>query len=190
MDLARFTESSVVIIEGVPGAGKTTLQEQLQQATTTRPVIVFPEEALLFGWIHAWIPGIDSLRMSLMLRVIEHIEQTLAEDPDTLFILTRFHISYFIFARTLEQEAYDALILKLRDLGVLVLVPQIPANAIVDRAAHAERSDQLWQAHLEKRRESSGFRDISAMYEKEQEQVRQLLQDQQVPYEILDAITR
>ena len=188
MDLSRFAQTQVIIIEGVPGAGKTTLQEHFRHAANIRPVSVFSEEALLFGWIHAWLPGIDTLRMSLMNRIIDHIERTLVESPETLFVLNRFHISYRCFAKSLDMEAYDLLLARLRNLAVIVLVPQIPPDAIAERAAHVERTDPLWQAHLKKRLGNSGFSDIATMYTAEQEMVRQLLQMQQIRYEILEAI--
>jgi hypothetical protein len=188
MDIHRFIQARVVIIEGVPGAGKTTLQERLRQATKGRPVTVFSEEALLFGWVHAWLPGIDALRTSLMHHMVDHMVHSLVESPETLFVLNRFHISYLLFAKVLDMETYDSLIERLRELGVLVLVPQIPPAAVAERAVHIERVDPLWRAHLNKRLENSGFSNISAMYTDEQKKVRQLLAKQQLQYEILDAI--
>jgi primosomal protein N' len=188
MNITRFTKAKVIIIEGVPGAGKTTLQKRLRQGARGRSVSAFPEEALLFGWIHAWIPGIDAIRMSLMQRMIDHIEHSLAESPELLFVLNRFHISYFLFATAPDMAAYDSLIARLRGLDVLVLVPQIAPTAVAERAVHVERVDPLWQAHLNKRLENSGCRDIAAMYTEEQKKVRQLLKTQHLQYEILEAI--
>jgi hypothetical protein len=188
MDITRYTKAKVIIIEGVPGAGKTTLQKRLRQGARGRFVSVFPEEALLFGWVHAWLPGIDAIRMSLMHRMIDHIEHSLAESPELSFVLNRFHISYFIFATAPDMAAYDLLLERLRGLDVLVLVPQISPAAIAERAVHIERVDPLWQAHLNKRLENSGCRDIAAMYTQEQKKVRQLLKTQHLPYEILEAI--
>lgn len=188
MDITRFTKGRIIIIEGVPGAGKTNLEECLRQATKGRLVSFFPEETLLFGWIHAWLPGIDALRMSLMHRMIDHIKHSLAECPESLFVLTRFHISYLLFAKEPDMEAYGSLITRLRELAVLVLVPQIPQAEVANRTVHIERVDPQWQAHLNKRLENSGFRDISAMYIDEQKKVQQLLASQQLQYEILGTI--
>lgn len=187
MDVTRFTKARVIIIEGVPGAGKTQLQEQLRQSAQGRAVHVFPEEALLFGWIHAWLPGIDELRMSLMLRLVDYIERTLALHPQTLFVLNRFHISYLVFATAPDTQAYGALLAKLRALAALVLVPQLGATDVIDRALHRERDDPLWRAHLDKRLAASGFDNLAAMYLAEQDRVRQVLSIQQLPYEILQA---
>jgi|WetSurMetagenome_2_1015567.scaffolds.fasta_scaffold118482_2 hypothetical protein len=188
MDLTRFTKAQVVIIEGVPGAGKTSLQEHLRLSATGRSASFFPEEALLFGWIHAWLPGIDELRMSLMHRMIDHIEHSLAECPQNLFVLNRFHISYLIFAKAPDMEAYDALLTRLRELAVLVLVPQLSPATVADRALHIERIDPQWRAHLNKRLKDAGFRDLSAMYIAEQNKVQKILATQQLPYDILEAI--
>jgi hypothetical protein len=186
MDLARFTKAQVVIIEGVPGAGKTNLQERLRLSAAGRSVNVFPEEALLFGWIHAWVPGIDELRMSLMHRMIDHIEHRLSHDPLSFFVLNRFHISYLVFAISPDVEAYQSLIARLRELPVLVLVPQMPPALLADRALHIERVDPLWRNHLAMRLEKTGFHDLCAMYTAEQDKVRQLLASQQLPYEVLE----
>jgi thymidylate kinase len=187
MDVTRFTEAQLIIIEGVPGAGKTQLQERLQLSVEGRTVHVFPEEALLFGWMHAWLPGIDELRMSLMRGLVDHIEETLAQNPESLFVLNRFHISYLVFAKIPDTAAYEALLARLRKLAVLVLVPQLCAADIADRALHLERDDPLWRTHLNKRLQASGFRELAAMYLAEQDRVKQILSVQQLPYEILDA---
>ncbi len=186
MDVTRFTKAQVVIIEGVPGAGKTSLQEQLRLAAHGRSASFFPEEALLFGWIHAWLPGIDELRMSLMQRVVDHIEHSLSESPRNLFVLNRFHISYLVFARSPDMQAYDALLARLRKFAVLVLVPQLAPAVVAERALHVERVDPLWRIHLDKRLAQSGFRDLAAMYTAEQDKVRQMLATQQLPYEIME----
>lgn len=188
MDATRLTDTRVIIIEGVPGAGKTSLQERLRQSVDGRCAHVYPEEALLFGWIHAWIPGIDALRMSLMHHLVDHMEQTLALDPHALFILNRFHISYRVFATAPDTQAYESLLARLRGLDVLVLVPQLSAGHVADRAMHRERDDPLWRTHLDRRLAQSGCSDLSAMYLAEQEKVRQMLAAQQLPYDILDAI--
>lgn len=187
MDVIRFTEGQLIIIEGVPGAGKTHLQERLQQSVEGRSVHVFPEEALLFGWMHAWLPGIDALRMSLMRGLVDHIEETLQQDPQALFILNRFHISYLVFAKKPDKEAYEALLAKLRKIAVVVLVPQLGAADVADRSLHLERDDPLWRMHLDKRLAASGFRELAAMYLAEQDKVREILSVQQLPYEILNA---
>lgn len=186
MDLDRFTKAQVVIIEGVPGAGKTHLQERLRLSAAGRSANVFPEEALLFGWIHAWVPGIDALRMSLMHRMIDHIEQRLSQDPLSFFVLNRFHISYLIFASSPDVKAYESLIARLRGLAVLVLVPQIHPALLADRALHIERIDPLWRKHLDQRLAQTGFHDLCAMYTAEQDKVRQILASQQLPYEVLE----
>lgn len=188
MDATRLARAQVVIIEGVPGAGKDSLQRQLRVMAQGRAASFFPEEALLFGWIHAWLPGIDELRMALMQRVMEQIEQSLSVDPRHLFVLNRFHLSYLLFARTPDTQAYDALIARLRELDVLVLVPQLAAKVIAERAVHVERDDPLWRVHLDRRLAESGFADPGAMYSAEQDKVRQILAMQQLPYEVLDGV--
>jgi hypothetical protein len=187
MDVTRFTRAQVIIIEGVPGSGKTRLEERLRLSANGRSTSFFPEEALLFGWIHAWLPGIDELRMSLMHRILDHIEHVLAECPQSLFVLNRFHISYLVFAKKPDMAAYDSLIARLRELTVLVLVPQLCPTMVADRALHIERVDPLWRTHLNKRLEESGFQDLAAMYTAEQIKVRRILATQQLPYEILAA---
>jgi len=187
MDVTSLTAVQAIVIEGVPGAGKTTLQERLRQSAHGRSAQVFPEEALLFGWIHAWVPGIDDLRMALMHRLLDYMEQSLAQDPRSLFILNRFHISYLVFAQAPDVAAYESLLARLRRLAVLVVVPQLAPADIEDRALHRERDDPHWRIHLDRRLAASGFGDLAAMYAAEQDKVRQMLASQALPYRILEA---
>ena len=93
MDTEKLSRARIIILEGVPGSGKTTLQKQLPHYLPERDITVFPEEALLFGWIHAWIPGIDEVRLSLMHRLVEYMRTEISENPNRVFLLNRIRCS-------------------------------------------------------------------------------------------------
>ena len=68
----------------------------------------------------------------------------------------------------------------------MILVPQLHPALLADRALHIERIDPLWRLHLDRRLQKIGFHDLCAMYTAEQDNVRQILATQQLPYELLE----
>ena len=175
----------VVVIEGIPGAGKTTLQERLRRAVRDRPVHAYAEQALLFHWTHAWIPGIHALRLQLMQRMLEHMEGVLQAEPDAVFLLTRFHLSYVLLGGDGQDAAYAQLLERLAALGAEAWVPIVPDAAIAARAAHPERRDPRWQAHLQRRLAQSGSPDLTAMYRDYQQAMLDLLVRQPLAHRLL-----
>lgn len=177
----------LVVIEGIPGAGKTSLQERLRREVRDRPLHVYPEEALLSHWTHAWIPGIHALRLALMERVLDHVEAVLDAAPDALFVLTRFHLSHVLLGGEGDDPRYLRVIDRLAALGAQTWVPIVPDAQIAARAAHTERRDPRWQAHLQRRLALGGHADITAMYAHYQQDMRAMLERQPVAHRLLPA---
>lgn len=175
----------VIVIEGIPGAGKTLLQEHLQHATRARVVHAYAEEALLFHWTHAWIPGIHALRLQVLQRMVEHIEAVLQAVPDALFLLTRFHLSYVMLGGDGNDPAYAQVVTRLAALGAEAWVPIVPEAVIAARAIHTERRDPRWQAHLQRRLAHEGHQDLTAMYTEYQRAMLDLLARQPLAHRLL-----
>lgn len=179
-----------LVIEGIPGAGKTALQERLQREIRDRPVHIYAEEALLFHWMHIWIPGIHALRLQLMQAMLAHIQTTLLAQPDALFLLTRFHLSHVLLGGDGDDPAYLRVVEQLAALGAETWVPIVPAAEIAGRAAHCERRDPLWQAHLQRRLATSGYPDIGTMYLHYQQDLHTWLERQPLRYRLLPPESR
>lgn len=175
----------IIVIEGIPGAGKTTLQERLRQDVHDRPVHVYAEEALLFHWTHTWIPGIQALRLALMERILDHVEAVLHETPDALFVLTRFHLSHVLLGGDAGDPRYLQVIDRLAALGAQAWVPMVAEAEIAARAAHPERRDPRWQAHLQRRLAVEGHADLTTMYMRYQQDIRAMLARQPVASRLL-----
>jgi hypothetical protein len=175
----------VIVIEGIPGAGKSSLQERLRREVRDRPLHVYPEEALLLHWTHAWIPGIHPLRLALMARMLDHVETVLAATPDALFVLTRFHLSYVLLGGEGDDPRYRQVVARLAALGAEAWVPMVPDAAIAARAIHPERRDPQWQAHLQRRLACEGYADLTTMYVQYQQDLRAILERQPIPHRLL-----
>lgn len=177
----------ILIIEGIPGAGKTTLHNQLVQSVGDALLYDFHEEELLFGWKHGWIPGIEDLRLSFMDNFLTYCESILAAKDNAVFILNRFHLTYyFITARNPDADPrYQKILERLRTLPVHIYVPQVSDDEIERRAAHIERKDPIWSEHLQKRLAQRGFSTLRDMYSDEQHRTEALLKEQGIPYSLI-----
>lgn len=175
----------VVVIEGIPGSGKSSLQERLRREIRHRPLHVYPEDALLFHWTHAWIPDIHELRLALMARVLDHVETVLDAAPDALFVLTRFHLSHVLLGGDGADPRYLQVVARLAALRAETWVPMVPEAAIAARAAHPERRDPQWQAHLQRRLTFEGHADLTSMYVQYQQDMRAMLERQPVSHRVL-----
>ena len=174
----------IFIIDGVAGAGKSTLRAQLKKNLGAKVVYDFAEEELLFGWKHVWIPGITEIRLEFLSRFLDYCEEKLREDPDAVFILERFHLSLAVLAWALNQElppGYDTLIHRLKKLPVHLFIPVLDAQEIEQRASHAERSE-IWKKHLQRRLQMRKCANLEEMYTTEQEMVLRLAAEQDIPY--------
>jgi hypothetical protein len=177
----------VIVIEGIPGSGKTTLARRLQEDTGGRAVAAFSESALLHGWKHGYLPGIHALRLQLYHAVLDHVETQ--PGHDMLFVLTRFHLSYALLGGDIANPRYREVIERLARLRAHVLVPVVEEDAIESRAAHVERTDHEWRPYLQRRMAEAGCSDLRALYGNYQADLQQLLASQPLPHTYLPPFT-
>ncbi|MCB9359400.1 hypothetical protein H6503_05695 [Candidatus Woesearchaeota archaeon] len=173
----------IIVIEGVPGSGKDTLQTQLVQEYEKNGFIVYPfrEEELLWSWRHAWIPDIVEMRMELMENMIEYVKSL---NDDSVVILNRFHISFALFCLNDEVKIrYKNVISNLKEFNAKVLLPFLDEEVIEERASHRERRSKLWEKHLQRRMKQYNAKTIGEMYSIEQQKILKILDDQGLEYE-------
>jgi len=197
MDIPLDPKTRIFIIEGVAGSGKSTLQQLLQERLSGKLIYSFSEEELLFSWKHAWIKGIDRLRLDLMDAFLTYMEGILNSNPKAVFILDRFHLSfYYIETMHLKKHSLDsalekryaAIIRRLQKLPVHVYIPLLKPGQIELRSVHAERKDKTWQLHLKRRLETSGHATLTELYVATQDFLLDLAEKQGIPYTKMDAL--
>jgi deoxyadenosine/deoxycytidine kinase len=177
----------IFIIEGIAGSGKDTLQQQLREKLGGKLVYSFSEDELLFSWKHAWIPGIQKLRLRYLNQILDYCEQTLKENPDAVFILNRFHISLITTNTDLKKPAgYRKLIERLRALPIHIYFAVVDKEKIEERVAHKERKDPLWEWHKQKRLQSRGYATLGELYSAEQKLILKMLKAQKIPYSVVN----
>ncbi len=175
----------IIIIEGIPGAGKTTLSRSLERGIGDRRVMAFGETSLLHGWKHTYLPGIHELRLQLYERLLDAIEARSPAEDDLLFVLTRMHLSFVLLGGDATAPAYGRVLARLQQCNAHVLVPIVPESDIESRASHHERDDWLWRAHLQRRMSDIGCSDLQALYGGYQQSLLQLLRSQPLGYTLL-----
>ncbi|MBU0472412.1 MAG: AAA family ATPase [Nanoarchaeota archaeon] len=182
---------SIFIIEGIPGSGKSTLHKDLISKLKGRIIYDFEEEELLFSWKHAWIEGIQDLRLEFMNKMLDYCEKVIKENSASVFIFNRFHVSLVILSTAINQEhpkGYDALIKRLREMPVHIFVPVLEPENIHQRSSHKERTEKIWELHKKKRLETRGFSNLKDMYVWEQNKIFELLKSQKIPYSTLKIV--
>ena len=177
----------LLVIEGIPGAGKTTLAHRLEPGVEGRPVACFSESALLHGWKHGYLPGIHGLRLQLYQSVLDHVD--LQAQHDTLYVLTRFHLSHVLLGGDSTAVGYQHLLERLTNLHAHVLVPIVPDEEIEARASHADRDDWQWRAHLQRRMADAGCNNLRGLYGRYQADLLQLLEAQPLSYTTLPPLS-
>lgn len=181
-------KSRIFIIEGIPGAGKTTFHDRLKNKLKDKLVYDFTEEELLFGWKHVWIKDVEKIRLKFMNRILDYCEKIIKEIKNSVFILNRFHITFYILTIIMNKKIsreYEHLIKRIEKLPVHIYVPILGPNQIEERASHHERKEKIWKLHLQKRLETAGFSKIKDLYVWEQGMMLRLLKEQKIPYSIL-----
>lgn len=181
-------EARIFILEGIAGAGKNTLQAELKKRFEGKVIWDFPEEELLFNWKHMWLKDLEEERLSLYHKVLDHAEDMLAKDPESIFIFNRFHISWRLFATSEKPEIiaeYERLLARLKSLPVLTLIPTMDDSLIESRSIHKERLDPIWKMYLDRKLKLFQCTDLIELYSKEQKRLLALAETQGVPYQTL-----
>jgi len=177
-------DSRVIIIEGISGSGKDTLQTYLKKMLKGRDVYDYSEGDVLHSWKQLQIEGIFELRIKFMKLFVNYVRDIVSRDGNAVFLLNRFHLS--TYASTIIQQPklkreYDEIINVLRTLPVHVFILQVDENDIEKRSLHPERSG-AWQKFRQQIVEKHGFRD---RLERQQRLILKAAKRQEIPYSVI-----
>jgi thymidylate kinase len=179
--------SRVIIIEGISGSGKDTLQTYLKKKLAEQNVYDYSEGELLQSWNQLQIQGIFKLRIRFMKLFVNYVKSIVSREKKCVFLLNRFHLSAYVMTVVqqpqLERE-YDEIIDILRTLPVHVVVLHLDANEIEQRSLHPERSG-AWQNFQQQIVKKEGFRDRVERYIWQQNLLLQVAERQQIPYSVV-----
>ena len=187
MDINLALDSRVLIIEGISGSGKDTLQTYLKEKLEGRDVHDYSEGELLQSWKQLQIEGIFKLRVKFMKLFVSYVRDVVSRDENAVFLLNRFHLSAYVSTimkqPELERE-YDEIINVLRTLPVHVFILQLNENEIEKRSLHPERAG-AWQKHQQQIVKKDGFRDRLERYLWQQRLMLEAAKRQQIPYSVI-----
>jgi thymidylate kinase len=180
-------DSRVLIIEGISGSGKDTLQTYLKKTLRDRDVHDYSEGEVLQSWNQLQIGGIFDLRVKFMKLFVNYIKNIVSRDENAVFLLNRFHLSAYVMTimqqPKLERE-YDEIIDVLRTLPVHVFILHLDENEIEKRSLHPERST-AWQKFQQEIVEREGFRDRLERYSWQQGLILDAAERQKIPYSVI-----
>ena len=181
--------SRVLIIEGISGSGKDTLQAYLKRKLKDRDVYDYSEGELLQSWNQLQIEGIFKLRVKFMKLFVNYVKDTLSREENAVFLLNRFHLSAYVMTIIPQpklQREYDEMINVLRTLPVHVFILQLNKDEIEKRSLHPERS-VAWKKFQEQIVKRDGFRDRLERYIWQQRLMLEAAERQQIPYSVISA---
>ena len=180
-------DSRVLIIEGISGSGKDTLQTYLKKKLRDRDVHDYSEGEVLQSWNQLEIGGIFDLRVKFMKLFVNYVKDIVSRDENAVFILNRFHLSAYVMTimqqPKLERE-YNEIIDVLRTLPVHVFILHLDQNEIEKRSLHPERST-TWQKFQHEIVKKEGFRDRLERYTWQQGLLLEAAERQQIPYSVI-----
>ena len=180
-------DSRVLIVEGISGSGKDTLQADLKKILKGRDVYDYSEGDVLQSWSQLQIKGIFKLQVRFMKVFVNYIEDILSQDENAVFLLNRFHLSVYVMSvlrKPILVREYDEIISSLRTLRVHVFILQLDESEIEKRSLHPERSGP-WQKFQHQIVKKEGFRDRLERYLWQQRLMLDAAERQQIPYSIL-----
>jgi thymidylate kinase len=155
-------QSRVLIIEGISGSGKDTLQKYLKTKLRSRVVHDYSEGEILWSWKHQQIKDIFKLQIRLMRNFLDYIKVTLERNDKAVFLFNRFHLStYTMYTKgiteqaTLERE-YNVIINALRALPTHIFLLQLMESEMEARSSHPERG-VAWRIFQQRILEREGF---------------------------------
>lgn len=182
-------DARIIIIEGVAGSGKDTLQELLKRDFKDKIVHVYSEEETFFTWKHASVPNMGAHRIRFMRDFIKYLKKELARSPDSIFILNRFHLSVYMAHINLDvnkemEKIYDEIIRELQKLPIHILFLKLTTKQIKTRSTHSERST-TWKRYQKRAVKRCGFSNIVERYTWEQNKMLEALNKQGISFEII-----
>jgi thymidylate kinase len=178
------SDSRVLIIEGISGSGKDTLQTHLKKQLKDRDVYDYSEGEVLHSWKQFQIEGILKLRVKFMKLFLNYVRDMLARDANAVFLLNRFHLSTYAWTIIQQQKLgreYDEIIKILKMLPVHVFILHLDENEIAKRSLHPERST-AWQKFQQQIVENHSFCD---RLEIQQKLILDAARRQRVPYSVI-----
>ena len=182
-----LSSSRIIILEGISGSGKDTLQKYLKSKLRGRNIYDYSEGELLLSWNQRPIKDIFKLQVRLMRNFIDYVADTIKTDDRVVFLLNRFHLSTYTMGITeqpkLERE-YNIVLKTLRTLPAHVFILQLMDSEIESRSSHPERGAawHKFQQHILEREGCQNFVKRNALLQKAM--VETAIR-QQIPFSIL-----
>ena len=177
-------ETKILIIEGIAGAGKTTLKEILKEYYQDRNIFEFLEEETLLGWKHIHIPHVSDLRLDYCHLFLDYIEKKIETEPNSLFIFERFHLSIKILEWEFENDfskRYETLLNRLKQMPVFLIIVELEKALIKERMFHRERSKQ-WDNFIEEKLKLRGYQNLEQLSIEQQNGFLKMAKQQNIPF--------
>jgi len=187
MEVKIPSSARIIIIEGVAGSGKDTLQEIIKEKFKDKIVYDYSEGELLFTWKLARVDGIAKLRLKLLNCFTDFMDETIKRESKSIFLLNRFHLSNYMAHVSKDRRLiplYQQVIDKLKKLPVHVLLLQLSAEEIDRRSAHTERSAS-WKKYQKLMVKKEGFANRVDRYLNEQNLMLSEAKKNKLPYSII-----
>ena len=182
-----LSSSRIIILEGISGSGKDTVQKYFKSKLRGRNVYDYSEGELLLSWNQRPIKDIFKLQVRLMRNFIDYAADTIETDDRAVFLLNRFHLSTYTMGVTeqpkLERE-YNIVLKKLRTLPAHVFILQLMDSEIESRSSHPERG-AAWHKFQQHILEREGFQNFVKRNALLQKAMVETAIRQQIPFSIL-----
>jgi thymidylate kinase len=182
-----LSSSRIIILEGISGSGKDTLQKYLKSKLRGRNVYDYSEGELLLSWNQRPIKDIFKLQVRLMRNFINYAAETIKGDDRAVFLLNRFHLSTYTMGvteqPTLERE-YNIVLKTLRTLPAHVFILQLMDSEMESRSSHPERG-AVWHKFQQHILEREGFQNFVKRNALLQKAMIETAIRQNIPFSIL-----
>jgi thymidylate kinase len=182
-----LSSSRIIILEGISGSGKDTLQKYLKSKLRGRNVYDYSEGELLLSWNQRPIKDIFKLQVRLMRNFINYAAETIKGDDRAVFLLNRFHLSTYTMGVTeqpkLERE-YNIVLKTLRTLPAHVFILQLMDSEMESRSSHPERG-AVWHKFQQHILEREGFQNFVKRNALLQKAMIETAIRQNIPFSIL-----
>jgi len=162
-NLASLPKPKILIFEGIPTSGKTTLISKLAKSLEKfRTKIIFESET--------WMPLIDNKTPEFALHFLDKITDNLPTDLDFL-IIDRLHLTH-IFKTDSSLDFFDKIEEKLVNLDAKLVFLTVESEQIWDRIEKSfKHRDISWQDYVTKKGDKM---EISNYYQSQQQKLGEL----------------